>query len=194
MDAPHDSEEADSQLCTQLEYFEDRLNLVFSVFFCHFDFEDRGVILNNLDVSRFWAQRTIYNACLHTTLMALRDLDDFFTPREKKKPREHDLRASDFGCPGVRSFLTESERTAINKRIAHITSLGAGNPNAGWDAWEITVKAVSQATEFLKWVETQNLSNNFYLYTAALNCRITTNKILSSINSSMTSEDEVKTK
>ena len=193
MDAPHDSEEADSQLCVQLECFADRLNLVFSVFFCHFEFENLGENLNNRNLDRSWVQRTTYNACLHTSLVALRDLDDFFKPRDKRT-RKDDLRASDFGCPCVRSFLTDTEREAINKGIAHITTFGAGNPNARWDVWELTVKAVSQATAFLKWVETQSLSSNFYLYTAALNCRGTSNKILSSINFSMTSEDEVKTK
>ena len=122
--------------------------------------------------------------------MALRDLDDFFTPRGKNS-REDDLRASDFGSTDGRSFLSDTERDNINKLIAHTTTRGAANPNARWDAWELTVKAVSQATAFLKWLESRHLSN-FYLFTAALNCRVTANRILSSINTSMSLKEVEK--
>jgi hypothetical protein len=161
---------------TRLEYFADRLNLVFSYFFCTLEFSEhedfRGDPTKN---DRTWALQTIHEACLNTTLIALRDLDDFLMPRTARS-KDDDLKASDFGFPHAASFLAESERTAINKNIAHSTLSGLLARGFRWDVFEIATKGIRQAMQFLEWIEQQYLSEqdpdiNFLTWTAALGCR-----------------------
>jgi hypothetical protein len=72
----------DDELFPLLEYFAEKLNLVFSHFFCTLEFEqDEDLCGDVAKNARTWSLKTIQNACLHTTLIALRDLDDFLTPR-----------------------------------------------------------------------------------------------------------------
>ncbi len=62
---------------------------------------------------------TIKNAALESSLMSIRDLDDFFLSRADA--RQDDLIASDYGFPAGRNFLSGIERDAINKKLAHLT-------------------------------------------------------------------------
>ncbi|MFZ5494093.1 MAG: hypothetical protein ACOZE5_01990 [Verrucomicrobiota bacterium] len=106
----------------------------------------------------------------------VRDLDDFLTTRNPKS-KPDDLKASDFGFPESRSFLTVSERGTINKLIAHSTIVGAQSQGFRWDIWELTSKCVVQSCEFLKWIENHYGLSHFLLFTAALRCRTKTQKI-----------------
>lgn len=167
----------DDELFPLLEYFAERLNLVFSHFFCTLEFEqDEDLCGDVAKNARTWSLKTIQNACLHTTLIALRDLDDFLTPRTPHT-KPDDLKASDFGLSQRLAFLTATERTAINKHIAHTTIPGARTQNLGWDVFELTTKAVIQSNSFLKWVEDDFGLKHFMIYTAALGCRTRTQQI-----------------
>jgi hypothetical protein len=167
--------EIDERLGPLLEHFADRLNRVFAYCFCVFEFRDDGDLRDDPGMnSRAWTLRTIKNACLHETLAAIRDVDDFLTPR-RPATRDDDLRASDFGYQKSGSFLSKSEREAIHKLVVHTTTTGAAADGFRWDVWELTTKCVLQATEFLTWVEKTHLG--FRLWTAALYCRDRSQKI-----------------
>lgn len=163
-----DQEVNDEKLAREMEYLGERLNRVFSYFFFQFEFESDDDLRSDPSGNpRSWRLETIENACLDTTLLALRDLDDFF--RAKTKP--DDLRASDFGYSGGHSFLTTTEREAINKRVAHTTTVGSASPGFRWDILELETKGISQVLEFLRWVESQYDMRYFLLRTAALPIR-----------------------
>lgn len=172
-----DKSDNDEKLGPLLEYFAERLNRVYAHFFCALEFEEdedaRGDPGKN---DRTWSLQTIQNGCSHASLIAIRDLDDFLTPRDSKS-KPDDLKASDFGYPESRSFLTTSERVAINKLIAHTTVVGAQSQGFRWDIWELTSKCVAQSFEFLKWIESHYGLSHFLLFTAALGCRTRTQKI-----------------
>jgi hypothetical protein len=174
----NESNQSEEKLSPQLEYVAERLNLIFAYFFCALEFEkDKDLNKKPEKNDRAWALQTIQNACLHTTLIALRDLDDFFSPR-KKQSKCDDIKASDFGFDKNYSFLTKSERDAINKRIAHTTLQGVQDQKSRWDIFELTTKGVSQSLEFLKWVEKSYEPHKYFLlWTAALACRKKTQSI-----------------
>jgi hypothetical protein len=158
----------DAKLAPLLEHFGERLNRVFAYFICALEFEgDEDLRADPTHNARAWTLQTIENACIDTSLIALRDLDDFLTPRAgRTKP--DDIRASDFSYAGSHTFLTQSERERINKLIAHTTTVGATAQGFRWDILELATKGVSQSLEFLKWVENEYGLVHFYLYTAAL--------------------------
>jgi len=166
----------DEAVSSRLEYFAERLNLVFSYFFCTLEFrEDEDFAGDPGKNARTWALQTIQNACLHTTLTALRDLDDFLTPRTSGGSRPDDLKASDFGFPHPASFLAESERIAINKYIVHSTLPGVRNVDFRWDVFELATKGIRQAMQFLEWAE-EHLQS-FTSWSAAMVCRSHTKAI-----------------
>lgn len=168
---------SDEFVSARLEYFAERLNLVFSYFFCTLEFsEDEDFTDNPGKSDRTWALQTIQNACLHTTLIALRDLDDFLTPRTAHS-KPDDLKASDLGFPQTGSFLAKLERDDINKRIAHSTSLGVQSVGFRWDVFEIATKGIRQAIQFLEWAEQHFGLEHFLTWSAALVCRRKTQAI-----------------
>jgi hypothetical protein len=170
---PHD----DESVSAGLEYFAERLNLVFSYFFCTLEFsKDEDFTGEPGKSDRTWALQTIQNACLHTTLIALRDVDDFLTPRTRRS-KEDDLKASDFGFPRSASFLAKSERTAINKNIAHSTLPGVHAVGFRWDVFEIATKGIRQAMQFFEWAEQHFGLEHFLTWSAALVCRRKTQAI-----------------
>ncbi len=143
----------DEVVANVLGYFAERVNLVFSYFYCTFEFEtDEDFAANPAKNGRAWALQTIRTACLHSTLIALRDLDDVLTPRTQKS-KDDDLKVSDFGYPSGHSFLGRSERTRINKMIAHATLPGSKLPAARWAIWALASKGIHQSLSFLKWAE-----------------------------------------
>ena len=118
------------------------MNLVFSFFYCLVEFEnDEDFQANPAKNGRARALQTIRTACLHSTLIALRDLDNVLTPRAPKSEVD-DLKVSDFGYPAGHSFLGKSERTRINKMIAHATLPGAEVPAHRWAIWELATKGI----------------------------------------------------
>ena len=172
-----DKQSTDEHLSPLLEYFAERLNRVYAHFFCALEFdEDEEAKGDPGRNDRTWSLQTIQNGCSHASLIAIRDLDDFLTPRDSRS-KPDDLKASDFGYTESRSFLTASERNSINKRIAHTTIDGARSQGFRWDIWELTSKCVAQSFEFLKWVERHYGISHFLLFTAALGCRTKTQKI-----------------
>src|SRR5438552_17076761 len=87
----------DEALINLVGYFAERVNRVFAYFYCVIMFEDDDdFTANPFDNGRAWGLQTIRGACLHTTLIALRDLDDVMKPRTPNI-RDGDLRLSDFG-------------------------------------------------------------------------------------------------
>ncbi|MFO1477597.1 MAG: hypothetical protein U1F98_13220 [Verrucomicrobiota bacterium] len=175
-----ESMKEDRELALKIEHFAERLNLVFSYFFSTLEFwnlkEFQGEPSKN---DRTWMLQTIQNACLNTTLIALRDLDDFLTPR-MHKTRPDDIRASDFGMANDLSFLTVSEREAINKNIAHTTLRGAHAQDLRWDVFELTTKAIGQGIAFLDWV-VEHHAHHFLVWTAAMTCKGKTQAIYKSL-------------
>ena len=156
-----DKSHNDELVSARLEFFAERLNLVFAYFFCTLEFrEDEDFTGEPGKNDRTWALKTIQNACLHTTLIALRDLDDFLTPRTPRS-RQDDLKASDIGFPHSAGFLAGSERTAISKNIAHSTLLGVHAVGSHWDVFELATKGIRQAMQFLEWAEKHFGSQNY---------------------------------
>lgn len=167
----------DEKIAQQLEHFAERLNLVFAYFFCALEFEDDEDSHADPGMNdRAWAMKTIQNACLHTSLVALRDLDDFFAPRTKNS-RPDDLKASDFGYPGSLTFLVVSERKAIDKVIVHSTLPGSEAGGSRWDIFDLATKCVKQSDRFLDWTEKRFVSDAFLTWTAAVFCRHKTKAI-----------------
>ena len=58
------------------------------------------------------------DAALESSLMSIRDLDDFFCPHST---RTDDVIASDFDFPHPKRFLTKADRDSINTKLAHLT-------------------------------------------------------------------------
>lgn len=98
----------------------------------------------------------IKNACVETVLMSVRDLDDFFRPRDGRD-RATDLRASDFfnyTSPGP--FLSRGDRDTINQWLAHLTSHPiltktsgvGGDPPREWNTAELVGKAARAIFSF----------------------------------------------
>lgn len=162
------SDNVDSRLAPKMEYFGERLNRVFAFFFCALEFDgDEDLHADLTQNSRAWRLQTIENACIDTTLIALRDLNDFLTTRTPQTMPD-DIRASDFGYQGSHTFLTQVEKEKINKLVAHTTTLGAASQGFRWDILELASKGVSQCIEFLRWVENKHGLTQFNLYTSAL--------------------------
>lgn len=158
--------QTDARLSPLLEYFGERVTRVFDCHLCILIFEDDEDMRESPPHNhRTWALQGIHNACLESTLLALRDLDDFLTPRgHRAKP--DDLKASDFGLAKDCHFLTASERQRINKLIAH-TTLEGPKDRDGWDVFELVSKGVSQSLDFLKWI-IATYAGHFELWTAAI--------------------------
>jgi hypothetical protein len=96
----------DRRLAPLLEHFQERLNLLFSYFFCTAEFEaDADLLGDPAKNDRSWVLQTIQNACLNTTLIALRDFDDFLIPRNHRTEPD-DIKASDFGLNQNLGFLS----------------------------------------------------------------------------------------
>jgi len=144
----------DEQISRMIAFFADRLNLVFAHFFCKIEFDGdddfrAAPTFENLRNPRIQGLLIIRSACLHTTLIALRDLGDVLSQKPKSKP--DDLRASDFGYPPVASFLPDSDRNSINKAIAHSTIFDV-TASQRWNINNLVMKCVEQSLS-LRWLE-----------------------------------------
>lgn len=171
-------------LSNAIAYFAERVNLVFAYFYCVVEFEgDDDVTANPFENGRAWALQTIRAACLHTTLIALRDLEDVFTPREvekskkQKKFRNTDFKVSDFGYLHALPFLARSDRELINQEIAHATLPGSKERAGHWDIFEIATKGIRQSLEFLRWAEKHFSASHPAVGWDIMYCRTRTEKI-----------------
>jgi hypothetical protein len=170
----NDAEAKDENLGPLLEHFAERLNRVFAYDCCVFEFRDDPNLGGDPATSgRAWSLQTIKNACLHETLAAIRDIDDFLSQRTKSRP--DDMRASDFGYMINGGFLSPPEREAIHKLVVHTTTTGAAKEGFRWDVWDLTTRCVARSTDFLEWVE--NNYCGFRLWTTARCCRDRTRKV-----------------
>jgi hypothetical protein len=169
-------EEFDERMGAHLEHLVERVNLLFAYHFCSLEFEQDPDFDGDVSAGgRSYKLKTIQNACLHTSLIGLRDLDDFFSPRNKQT-RTDDLRAADFGCRESRQFLSREDRDLINKLIAHTTTLGAPMHGYRWDILELVAKAVAQVDSFLDWIRRQ-FSDHYELWTTAIAAQSINRKI-----------------
>lgn len=99
------------------------------------------------------------NSAIESTLMSLRDSDDFFSPANKRQ--SSDLRASDYsGYTTLGSFLNLAERGFINKHLTHLTS----NPALHRESESLTELNITNMVErmtnrsfhFFQWVSTES--------------------------------------
>jgi hypothetical protein len=143
-------------------HFADRVLLAFSYFFFTIEFKKELHFPPSHPTRRtLWILPTIRAACLGTTLMVIRDVDNFLTPRTEDS-RPDDVKASDLGLKEDLSFLARSERRRINKLIIHSTTVAAyEKQDVPWDIGELTLKCAYQGLHFLKWVQT-NLTSKEY--------------------------------
>ena len=158
----------DEEISHMIAFFADRLNLVFAHFFCKIEFEgDKDFsatpTLENFKNARILRLCVIRSACLHATLLALRDLDDVLTARKPKSKWLDDFKISDFGFPHTLKFLCKSERDSINQVIAHSTIIGS-DVSHRWDVFELATKCVRQSVTFLEWLETHSRDPYTALY------------------------------
>jgi len=173
--------ELDRITAPHLEYFADRCNLLFSYHFCILEFrDDEDLTKERGENDRVWMLKTIQTACLHTSLIALRDLDDFFTARTPQTKKD-DLRASDFGMGGSFTFLTADNRKWINKLIAHTTKHGAAQLGYQWALLDLIAQAVAQCDAFLEWIKKNYSLDHFYTWTAAVAIQAKTKAILKAV-------------
>lgn len=166
--------DTDERLGPLLEHFAERLNQVWAHFCCALEFEgDKDADGDPIANLRAWRLLTIANGCSSASLIAIRDLDDFFTPRTSRT-HQTDLRASDFGYYDARGFLAVAERNQINTLIAHTTVAGPDHQGLRWDIWELASKCIAQSTSFLRWIESHYSITHLHLFTAAMTCRMKT--------------------
>lgn len=110
---------------------------------------------------------TIHNACVASTLMSIRSLDDFFRLKEQRKDKkdkahESDVHVTDFfGFQSSGSFLSETERESIHRWIAHQTyhpiwtgKTGiAPDSNQEWNTADLVEKAARALFGFMDFLE-----------------------------------------
>ena len=144
-----------------VQHFGDRVMLVFAWFFFNVEFKDDPdrESLDPLSIRGTSVLPNVHNACFIATLMAMRDINDFFTPREAcrtagRPTKITDLKASDLGLESNLSFLAEAERKRINQELIHSTHQAAyGDSDGRWDVGELTAKCISQSVHFLDWIQ-----------------------------------------
>ena len=166
-----ESGKKDEWMATRLEYFGERTAVLFAHRLCSLELpshKDYGE--ENCSGGKIFAFQVISRACFWMSLTILRDVNDFFLPRDKKTHPD-DLRAEDFEVVSTGCFLRPDERTWINKLIVHSTHRGAEKGNYDWDIFELQFKAFEQLDAFLKGVMERHTSAKILTYTAALAIR-----------------------
>lgn len=103
-------------------------------------------------------RKLIANATVQSTLLAVRDLDDFFSTNDGYSD---DIRAAHYGYMSPGQFLTSDERISINKKLIHLTfravreriqSPEGENPRQ-WDAADLVERAMNRVFPFLDFLE-----------------------------------------
>lgn len=130
---------------------------------------------------------TVSNAALESSLMSIRDLDDFFGSSGKNKD---DVVAADFQYHGTKAFLTLDERTGINKKLAHLTYRALherrqfpmqGNPRT-WNNADLVNRAMAAFLPFLDYLENTFFSNDQGQQNFVRSARTTINRTLANLN------------
>lgn len=151
----------DKQAELLVHHFGDRVMLVFAWLFFAVEYEGDPDLPSKswLSIRGTSVLPTVQNACLIATLMAVRDIDDFFTPRDAchkmgRRTLASDLKASDLGFDANLNFLTAGERKRTNQELVHSTHHAAyGNPNEQWQIGKLVEKCTSQSLRFLSWAQ-----------------------------------------
>jgi hypothetical protein len=93
---------------------------------------------------------SIRNSLIESSLLSIRILDGFF--RDEGFPTDVKwYHYSGFNSSG--GFLTDSERIAINKYVAHMTVERAEMPNPGWYLYRHIVQCYMQSAVFLTYIQ-----------------------------------------
>ena len=87
----------------------------------------------------------LQNACIESSLLGLRILDEFFTPQSKW---DNDMKALDYGFTEAASFLKKEAKDKINTNLAHLSWLRVDNKHA-W-TYELTISALPACLAFYK--------------------------------------------
>jgi len=138
------------------EVWQDVLGRAFQVFSFFYWFLHRNEAPHN---ENGVCDTVIGNAALESSLMSIRDLDDFFGGKGKEKD---DVIAADFGYSPVGRFLASDEREGINKKLAHLTYRsvqerrrdGAHTNPRTWNFATLAVRAMVAFIAFLDFLET----------------------------------------
>src|SRR6266487_4724618 len=94
-------------------------------------------------------QKAIFaNACIESTLVSLRILNEFFTP-EKTKERITASQYPDYRTPG--RFLSKSDLQRLNDHLAHLTWRRLNEPTAQWQH-HLFVSALVPCRHFLQYL------------------------------------------
>ena len=136
-------------------HFADRLLLAFAYPLFFLEFRKHLSLLKDpgLDIRGVYILPIIRDACLCTTLIALRDIDDVLAPRSREtKPGA--LKACDIGYPKASWFLTSADRQFINTIIVHSTTRAAhAEGKTRLRIEEVFKKGIAQGIEFLAWIK-----------------------------------------
>jgi hypothetical protein len=93
---------------------------------------------------------TIHNAALDSTLIHLRCFNEFF----RQRGRPDDIRACHFPKVTLQPFLALSDAQAIDKYLAHITTIRSDIVSKDWLIDEMVITGLQQGIEFLTLIET----------------------------------------
>jgi hypothetical protein len=93
------------------------------------------------------------NATVESSLIAIRAFDDFV---QSNRNRPDDLIASDFHFLAITGHgISASERTRINKQIAHLTKIDLSSERQGFSYRESLAAVVPAAISFCEYVTTE---------------------------------------
>lgn len=139
-----------------VEVWQDVLSRAFQVFsYYHWHFLEGAYV----GLCQDQHSLTVRNAALESSLMSIRDLDDFFGGNGAYAD---DVIAADFHFPSCGRFLTSPERDGINKKLAHLTyrsvherrQQGANTNPKTWDFADLVGRAMQKFVDFLDYLET----------------------------------------
>lgn len=95
-----------------------------------------------------FARAMTRNATLDSSLVNIRCLDEFF---RSGKYRD-DITVFNFTNAAAKHFLSNDEKSEINKALAHFTKTRLQRPEGGFFIYEMILKAMIYGAEFLKYV------------------------------------------
>lgn len=131
----------------------------------------------------------VKNAALESSIMSIRDLDDFFTSNPR---HSDDMVAADYGFPPGKQFLTRDERQGINKKLAHLTyqavrehrQLPPLHTARTWNNADLVSRAMARILDFFTHLETSFFASQpaqISFIQSARNCILQTLKNMNNI-------------
>lgn len=110
-------------------------------------------------------RKLVANATVESTLLAVRDLDDFFSA---DNGRDEDIRATHYGYASPGRFLTKDVRDGINQKLVHLTyravkerlnTPDGPNPRQ-WDSADLVERAMDRVLPFFDFLEREFFVGN----------------------------------